>query len=44
MKINKTMGALALGLGLATGAQAQVTSGYTPIYITGSTACRMSSV
>lgn len=40
MKINKTMGVVALGLGLAIVAQAQPDAGYTPIYITGSTAFR----
>lgn len=40
MKINKTIGALALGLGLAVGAQAQDDTQGTPIYITGSTAFR----
>ena len=40
MKFTTTMGALALGLGLAVVAQAQPDAGYTPIYITGSTAFR----
>jgi hypothetical protein len=40
MKINKTIGALALGLGVAVGAQAQDDTQGTPIYLTGSTAFR----
>jgi hypothetical protein len=40
MKFTTTMGALALGLGLAVVAQAQPDAGYTAIYITGSTAFR----
>jgi hypothetical protein len=39
-KVNKTVSAVALGLGLASAAHAQVSSGYTPIFITGSTAFR----
>jgi hypothetical protein len=40
MRINKTVGALALGLGLAAAAQAQDNTIGTAIYITGSTAFR----